>query len=87
MVRAISSGRDAGERWRTWPAGHPQAGRLGGEHVVGRGVDDEPAAGVELAVELPLRPTRVPGEHPQVLDVDGKTDRVTSEVDRPEGTE
>src|SRR5881398_2055803 len=65
----------------------PQASRLGGEDVVGRGVDDEPATGVELAVELPLRPARVPGEDTQVLDVDRELDRVASEVDGAEVSE
>src|SRR5262245_14659075 len=90
-VRVISSGTGAGERWRTWRAAHPggagripQTVRLGGEHVVGGGVDDEPAAGVELAVELTFRPTGVPGEHPQVLDGDGQLDRVAPEIDGAE---
>src|SRR5205823_11611621 len=65
----------------------PQAGRLGGEHVVGGGVDDEPATRVELAVELALRPARVPGEDAQVLDVDRELDRVASEVDGAEVSE
>src|SRR5439155_3624217 len=65
----------------------PQAGRLSREYVVGGGVDDEPATGVELAVELSFRPARVPGEDAQVLDVDRELDRVAPEVDGSEVSE
>ena len=93
-VRAISSKRVAGERWRTSPVARPggegprpTGGPAGGEHVVGGGVDDEPATGVELAVELALRPARYPAKTRQVLDVDRELDRVAPEVDGAEVSE
>jgi hypothetical protein len=55
----------------------PKAGGVGGEHVVGSGVHDEPSAGVDLAVELTFGPTGVPGEDAQVLNVDGELARLT----------
>src|SRR6266540_7326815 len=65
----------------------PETARLRREDVVGRGVDDEPAASVELAVELTAGPPRVPGEDAQGLYLDVQVDGIAPEVDRPQGAE
>src|SRR6185312_500477 len=59
----------------------PQTGRIGREEVVGSRVDDEPAAGVELAFELRGTPSRVAGEDAHRFEVGARVVRVAPEID------
>src|SRR5439155_15711067 len=61
--------------------GAPEGCGVGGEEVVGEGVDDEPALARELVVELAWAPPRVTGEHAHRLEVAEHISRGAPEVD------
>src|SRR5262245_53545380 len=65
----------------------PETGGIRCQEIVGERVDDEPAADLELALELPGSPSRVAGEQPDRFDLRVGVLGLAREVDGPDRAE